>query len=49
MLSYSPPPGYRWTKPVRRPKLEGVIGIIEAILEADKDPEVPRKQRHTAL
>ena len=49
MLSYSAPPGYRWTKPVRRPKLEGFIGIIEAILEADKDPEVPRKQRHTAL
>ena len=31
-----------------RPKLEGFTGIIDAILEADKDPAVPRKQRHTA-
>ena len=48
MLSYSAPPGYRRTKPVRRPKLEGFTGIIDAILEADADPAVPRKQRHTA-
>ena len=48
MLSYSSPPGYRRTKPVRRPKLDGFTGIIDAILEADADPEVPRKQRHTA-
>ena len=48
MLSYSAPPGYRRTKPVRRPKLEGFTDIIDAILEADADPEVPRKQRHTA-
>ena len=33
---------------MRRPKLEGFTGIIEAILEADADPDVPRKQRHTA-
>ena len=48
MLSYSAPPGYRRTKPVRRPKLDGFTGIIDAILEADADPDVPRKQRHTA-
>ena len=48
MLSYSAPPGYRRTKPVRRPKLDGFTGIIDAILEADTDPDVPRKQRHTA-
>ena len=48
MLSYSAPPGYRRSKPVRRPKLEGFTGIIDAILEADRGPEVPRKQRHTA-
>ena len=48
MLSYSAPPGYRRTRPVRRPKLEGFTGIIDAILEADRAPEVPRKQRHTA-
>ena len=48
MLSYSAPPGYRRRKPVRRPKLEGFTGIIDAILEADRAPDVPRKQRHTA-
>ena len=48
MLSYSAPPGYRRTKPVRRPKLEGFTGIVDAILEADRAPDVPRKQRHTA-
>ena len=35
MLSYSAPPGYRRTKPVRRPKLDGFTGIADAILEAD--------------
>ena len=48
MLSYSAPPGYRRTKPVRRPKLDGFTGIVDAILEADTDPDAPRKQRHTA-
>ncbi len=48
MLSYSAPPGYRRTKPVRRPKLDGFTGIVEAVLVADTDPDVPRKQRHTA-
>ena len=43
MLSYSAPPGYRRTKPVRRPKLDGFTGIVDAILEADADPDVPRK------
>ena len=33
MLSYSAPPGYRRTKPVRRPKLDGFTGIVDAILE----------------
>ena len=41
MLSYSAPPGYRRTKPVRRPKLDGFTGIVDAILEADTDPDVP--------
>ena len=48
MLSYSAPPGDRRTKPVRRLKLDGFTGIVDAILEADTDPDVPRKQRHTA-
>jgi len=46
MLSYSAPPGYRRSKPVRRPKLESFTGIVDGILAADRD--VPRKQRHTA-
>ena len=46
MLSYSAPAGYRRTAPVRRPKLEGFTGIIDAILEADR--KELRKQRHTA-
>ena len=38
MLSYSSPPGYRRTKPIRRPKLDGFTDIIDAILEADAKP-----------
>ena len=30
MLSYSAPPGYRRRKPVRRPKLDGFTGIVDA-------------------
>ena len=46
MLRYDTPPGYRRTKPVRRPKLEAYTGIIDQILIDDR--EQPRKQRHTA-
>ena len=46
MLAYSVPPGYRRQDPPRRPKLEPFTGVIDAILEADR--QVPRKQRHTA-
>lgn len=46
MLRYAVPPGYRRRQPVRRPKLEAFTGIIDQILEADR--EQPRKQRHTA-
>ncbi len=48
MLSHSAPPGYRRRKPVRRLKLDGFTGIVDAILEADGAPDVPVKQRHTA-
>ncbi len=34
MPSYAVPPGYWRTRPVRRPKLEGFTGIIDAIPEA---------------
>ena len=46
MLAYSVPPGYRRQIPPRRPKLEPLTGVVDAILEADH--QVPRKQRHTA-
>ncbi len=46
MVSFSVPPGYRRTKPVRRPKLDGFTDIIDQLLEADK--ALPKKQRHTA-
>ena len=46
MLEYSLPPGYQRQKPVRRPMLGPWQGVIDAILEEDK--QRPRKQRHTA-
>jgi len=46
MLEYSLPPGYQRRKPIKRPKLGPWQGVIDAILEDDK--QRPRKQRHTA-
>jgi len=46
MLEYSLPPGYRRQQPIRRPKLGPWQGVIDAILEEDK--QRPKKQRHTA-
>lgn len=46
MLSYSIPPGYVRTHPPARPKLDPFIGIIDRILEEDKDRS--KKQRHTS-
>jgi len=46
MLTYSVPPGYRRTAPIRRPKLDGFTGLIDQWLE--EDLRRPRKQRHTA-
>jgi transposase len=46
MLRFSVPPGYRRSQPPARPKLDGVTGIIDRILEEDQGR--PRKQRHTA-
>lgn len=47
MCQYSVPPGYRRKKEPISPKLAGFTGIIDAILEADKQVHV--KQRHTAI
>jgi transposase len=46
MLEFSVPPGYQRQRPVNRPKLGPWQGVIDAILEEDK--QRPRKQRHTA-
>ena len=46
MLKYSVPPGYRWERAPRRPKLDPYKGVIDQILEHDQG--LPKKQRHTA-
>jgi len=46
MLQYAVPPGYQRQQPVKRPKLGPWVGIIDAILDEDK--QRPVKQRHTA-
>ena len=46
MLGYAAPPGYQRKQPVKRPKLDVFLGVIDQILEEDK--QQIRKQRHTA-
>src|SRR5271168_940443 len=46
MLRYAVPPGYQRQQPVKRPKLGPWLGVIDAILEDDR--QRPVKQRHTA-
>lgn len=46
LLSYSEPPGYRRTAPIKRPKLDAYVGQIDEWL--CEDQLRPRKQRHTA-
>jgi transposase len=46
MCRYAEPPGYVRTKAVPRPKLGPLIGVVDAIVEADD--RAPAKQRHTA-
>jgi hypothetical protein len=46
MLAYAVPPGDRRQQPVKWPKLGQWTGVIDAILEEDK--QRPPKQRHTA-
>ena len=46
MLSYAVPPGYQRQQSVKRPKLGPWVGMIDAIVEADKTH--PARQRHTA-
>jgi transposase len=46
MLAFAVPPGYRRGRPPARPKLDPYTGIIDRILDEDK--ERPVKQQHTA-
>jgi transposase len=46
MLQYAVPPGYQRQQPVKKPKLGPWLGVIDAILNDDK--QRPAKQRHTA-
>ena len=45
MLRFSVPPGYQRQLPIKRPKLDPWLGVIDAILAEDKTR--PAKQRHT--
>lgn len=47
ICQYAAPPGYQLKKEPASPKLAAFTGIIDAILDADK--EVHAKQRHTAI
>jgi hypothetical protein len=46
ILSFSIPPGYQRSKPIKYPKLENFKGVIDAILADDR--QRPKKQHHTA-
>jgi transposase len=46
MLAFSVPPGYRRSRPPKRPKLDAFSGVIDRILEEDKGR--PAKQQHTS-
>jgi transposase len=46
-LRFSLPPGYQRSRPIKRPKLEGFTGLIDAMLADDKVR--PKKQHHTAI
>ncbi len=46
MMQFSLPPGYERKKPVAKPKLGPWLGIIDQILEDDREQH--KKQRHTA-
>lgn len=46
MCRFSAPPGYVRARPAAKPKLDPLVGVIDAILEADRT--APVKQQHTA-
>jgi hypothetical protein len=48
MLRFSVPPGYRRSKPPARPKLDGFTGVIDRILEEDRDARASSGTRRGA-
>jgi transposase len=46
MLQYAVPPGYQRQQPIKRPKLGPWLGVVDAILNDDR--QRPVKQRHTS-
>jgi transposase len=48
ILANPEPPGYSAKKPRRKPVIGPHLSFIEEIIEGDKSPSVPAKQRHTA-
>jgi hypothetical protein len=46
MLQYAVPPGYQRQQPIKRPKWWPWPGVIDAVLDDDK--QRPVKKRHTA-
>jgi hypothetical protein len=46
VVALSVPPGYRREQPTTRPKLDALVGVIDAMVEADKTRTA--KQQHTA-
>jgi hypothetical protein len=46
MALHAIPPGHRAAKARRKPKMDGFLPKIEAILKEDES--APKKQRHTA-
>ena len=49
ILTYPEPPGYRMKQPRPKPVIGPYLSRIEEILKSDRDPTIPKKQRHTAL
>src|SRR5262245_66609371 len=46
ILAHEEPPGYRPTKPARRPQIQPLVPVIHAILDADRP--APTNEPHTA-
>ncbi len=48
ILTHPEPPGYRMKQARLKPVLGPYLSRIHEILKSDRDPTIPRKQKHTA-